>query len=343
MAQAGARRVIVLPFDASRLGPGDQWVGEGVAQSISLGLTQHPAFVQIERARLETALAAGLSNEELLSKAARDAHVDSVLYGRIDRQDSGIVLQPFLLHLGQLEARRISLSPITIGPGDFLPRAAMLPAAYARTLDIGLTADESVRIAKAAQPTGSLRAFELFARAQLIRYTEGANDRVIALLLQALQSDPNFVVAQYTLASVQLALGNRARAAELFWDSVKLDRRMPEPYKSLGDLFLRARRPLVDAAIEAYSKAIDLRPFYFDAHVGLGDAKLAQGSLEGAVAAYQRAVALDPFRAEPYLKLARLYAQSGRCVDAVNVFRQAVEVDPRLSAMTEEVCSPSTP
>ena len=48
------RAIIVLPFDASSLGRDDQWIGEGVAQLVSFGLAQHPAFVQIERSRLRT-------------------------------------------------------------------------------------------------------------------------------------------------------------------------------------------------------------------------------------------------------------------------------------------------
>ena len=46
------RVVIVLPFDASALDRDSQWMGEGVAQLVSLGLAQHPAFIQLDRARL---------------------------------------------------------------------------------------------------------------------------------------------------------------------------------------------------------------------------------------------------------------------------------------------------
>ncbi|MBI4594357.1 MAG: hypothetical protein HY728_09085, partial [Candidatus Rokubacteria bacterium] len=55
-APAGAavkpRLVLVVPFDATELAADDRWIGEGIVQTLSLGLTQHPAFIQVERARL---------------------------------------------------------------------------------------------------------------------------------------------------------------------------------------------------------------------------------------------------------------------------------------------------
>ncbi len=62
---------------------------------------------------------------------------------------------------------------------------------------------------------------------------------------------------------------------------------MPEPFKALGDLYLSVPRSLFDQAVEAYGKAIELRPFYADAYAGLGDANAAKGDLDRAVIAYQ--------------------------------------------------------
>ena len=54
-ASAGAavkpRLVLVLPFDASALAPDDRWMGEGIAQIVTLGLAQHPAVNQVDPAR----------------------------------------------------------------------------------------------------------------------------------------------------------------------------------------------------------------------------------------------------------------------------------------------------
>src|SRR5687767_10779484 len=50
---AKPKAIVVLPYDASTLPREEQWVGEGVAQILSLAFAQHPALVQIERARVK--------------------------------------------------------------------------------------------------------------------------------------------------------------------------------------------------------------------------------------------------------------------------------------------------
>ena len=51
-ANAKLRTVLVLPFTPVDLGREEQWVGEGVAQSLSLALVHVPALVQVDRQRL---------------------------------------------------------------------------------------------------------------------------------------------------------------------------------------------------------------------------------------------------------------------------------------------------
>jgi len=84
-----------------------------------------------------------------------------------------------------------------------------------------------------------------------------------------------------------------------------------DAHKALGDLFLGApTRDLSAYPIEAYSKAIELRPFYAEAHVGLGDARAARGEVDGAIVAYRKAFALDPFNALPREKLGKALTES---------------------------------
>ena len=48
-----ARTVIVLPYATVDLGREEQWIGEGIAQSLTIGLVQMPALIQIDRERLK--------------------------------------------------------------------------------------------------------------------------------------------------------------------------------------------------------------------------------------------------------------------------------------------------
>ena len=96
-AEVTPRAVVVAAFDTSTLAPDDQWMGEGVAQLVSLGLAQHPAFVQIARSRFLTLVGANASADVSMSQIARAVQADAALYGRLDRKDGQLVLQPILL------------------------------------------------------------------------------------------------------------------------------------------------------------------------------------------------------------------------------------------------------
>jgi hypothetical protein len=87
------------------------------------------------------------------------------------------------------------------------------------------------------------------------------------------------VAAQYALGTVhqnaRQSLGKRPRS--IGGHRIARSQVSTEPYKAIGDLFSFSRAALRPGPLEAYAKAIELRPFYADAHVGLGDARAATG------------------------------------------------------------------
>ena len=326
------RTILIVPFETTGLSSDEQWIGEGVAQALSLGLVQSPAFVQVDRARLRTFGQPEAWGEPAVLQAARSLKVDAALYGRVARVNNELVLQPSVVELRGGAAEPTTMEPVTVAEGDLLTRLATLPTAYARTLKLTLTDAEARRMEKAAAPTKSLRAFELFSRAQMAAAKGGqeANENAVDLLSRAIEVDANFVVAQYTLGAVHQALGNRWKAAAQFRAATQLDATYPEPYKALGDLFLAAPRRLFDQAVEAYQKAIELRPFYADAHVGLGDARAAKGEIDPAIAAYQKALTYNAINPKVYMSLGKIYyAEKGLYYESVQAYRRAIELDPQ--------------
>jgi tetratricopeptide (TPR) repeat protein len=309
-ADSKLRVVLIVPFDATPLEREEQWMGEGVSQILGLGLAQHPAFVQIERARLRGVGQPDTWTETAAAQAARAVRADAVLFGRIERRTGNLTVLPRLLEVKASGTDAVTnLEPVTPPDGEMLGRLASLPVTYARTLNVTLTDTEVTRIEKAARPTRVPRAFELFARGQIAatRGDQESNEAAVDLLSRAIEADPSFVVAHYTLGVVHSALGNRWKAAAQFRASTQADASYPEPYKALGDLFLSQPRRLFDQAIEAYSKAIELRPFFAEAYVGLGDAKAAKSDTDGAIAAYQKALVYNPVNPRVHMSLGKIY------------------------------------
>jgi superkiller protein 3 len=331
-ANVRPRAILIVPFDSTGLERDEQWMGQGIAEVIGLGLDQHPAFVQIEAARLRAIGRPEAWGEPVVVQTARTLRADAAVFGRITRTGGELVVQPRLVEIKASAVDPVALEPVSVSEGELLSRLAPLATAYARTLKVPLTDAEARRMEKAAQATRSLKAFELYSRAAVatsLRPGQEGNEQAVDLLSRAIEADPNFVVAQYTLGRVHQSLGNRWKAAAQFRASTQLDAAYPEPYKALGDLFMAAPRRLFDQAVEAYNKAIELRPFYADAYVGLGDAKAAKSDVDGAVAAYTKALAYNPVNPRVHMSLGKIYyAEKGLYYESVTAYKKAIELDP---------------
>jgi tetratricopeptide (TPR) repeat protein len=325
------RVLLIAPFDASALDTDDRWIGEAVAEVVRLGLVQHAAFAPIERSRLRGFGTPEAWGADAIQQAARTTRADVAVFGRVERKNGDLVIHPRMLEVRTPPAEPVSLEPVTIVDGDLIARLSTLPVTYARTMRVSLSEADVARMEKAARPTRSPRALELYARARmaLARAGQDANETAVDLLSRAIEADASFVAAQYTLGTVHQALGNRWKAAAQFRAATQLDASQPEPYKALGDLFLAQPRRLFDQAVEAYAKAIELRPFYADAHVGLGDARAAKGEVDAAIKAYQQALVYNPVNPRVHLSLGKIYFnEKGLYYEAVTAYKKAIELDP---------------
>ena len=325
------RSVLILPFATVDLIREEQWIGEGVAQSLMLALVHVPGLVQIDRARLKQVSQPEAWDETSALAAAKRLGADVALFGEVKRTGSDLILQPRFVELRGERVERGTLDTVAIAEGLLLDRLRPLPAGYLKALKVSASDVELARAQKWATPTRLPRAFELYVRGRQAAYraTADGTEAAVELLSRAIEADPQFVAAQYALGAVHQNLGNRWKAAAQFRASAQLDPTYPEPYKALGDLYLTAPRRLFEEAIKAYTKAIDLRPFYAEAHVGLGDALAAKGEVDPAVAAYQRGIDHNPMNAKVHVSLGKIYyTEKGLYYEAVSVYKKAIDLDP---------------
>jgi len=325
------RNVLIMPFVTVDLAREEQWIGEGVAQSLMLALVHVPGLVQIDRERLKQVPQPEAWDEAATLAAAKRLGADVALFGEVKRTGADLILQPRFLELRGDRVERGTLDTAAIAEGQLLDRLRPLPASYLKALKVTATDVELARAQKWATPSGQLRAYELYVRGRQAAYrgSQEGNEAGVELLSRAIEADPQFVAAQYALGAVHQGLGNRWKAAAQFRASAQLDPAYAEPYKALGDLYLTAPRRLFEEAIKAYAKAIDLRPFYADAHVGLGDALAAKGDVDAAVAAYQRGIEHNPMNARVHVSLGKIYyAEKGLYYESVTAYKKAIDLDP---------------
>jgi tetratricopeptide (TPR) repeat protein/TolB-like protein len=325
------RNVLILPFATVDLTREEQWVGEGVAQSLMLALVHVPGLVQIDRDRLRQLPQPEAWDEAATLAAAKRLGAEVALFGEVKRTGADLILQPRFVELRGDKVERGTLDTVAIAEGELLDRLRPLPAGYLKALKVPATDVELARVQKWATPTPLVRAFELYVRGRQAAYrvTQDGSEAAVEFLSRAIEADPQFVAAQHALGVVHQNLGNRWKAAAQFRASAQLDPTYAEPYKALGDLYLTAPRRLFEEAIKAYAKAIDLRPFFAEAHVGLGDALAAKGEVDPAVAAYQRGIEHNPMNARVHVSLGKLYySEKGLYYESVNAYKKAIDLDP---------------
>jgi tetratricopeptide (TPR) repeat protein len=330
-AAAKPRNVLILPFATTDLTREEQWIGEGVAQSLMLALVHVPGLVQIERERLKQLPQPEAWDEAAAVAAAKRLGADLALFGEVKRTGADLILQPRFLDLHGDKVERGALDTFAVAEGQLLDRLRPLPAAYLKALKAPASELELARAQKWAVPTGMLRAYELYVRGRHASYrgTQDGNEAAVEFLSRAIEADPQFVAAQYALGVVHQNLGNRWKAAAQFRASAQLDPTYAEPYKALGDLYLTAPRRLFEEAIKAYAKAIELRPFFAEAHVGLGDALAAKGDVDPAVAAYQKGLEFNPMNSKVHVSLGKIYySEKGLYYESVTAYKKAIELDP---------------
>src|SRR3989442_14605382 len=119
------RVVLIAPFDATALGADGEWIGSAVAEALSLGLAQHPAFIQIDRARLRQLGEPEAWGEPVVLQAGGARRADAALFGTVTPGATDPPSQPRLPRARAGGGEGNTPEPRTLPQGELLAR---LPA-----------------------------------------------------------------------------------------------------------------------------------------------------------------------------------------------------------------------
>jgi hypothetical protein len=84
----------------------------------------------------------------------------------------------------------------------------------------------------------------------------------------------------------------------------------------------------LEEAIEAYTKALAIKPDHAEAYNNMGNALKEQGKLEEAIDAYNKALAIKPDSAEAYYNMGNALKVQGKLEEAIKAFNKALDIKP---------------
>jgi tetratricopeptide (TPR) repeat protein len=103
----------------------------------------------------------------------------------------------------------------------------------------------------------------------------------------------------------------------------------PQKHFDEGDMLFE--QGLYDEAIEAYKKAIKMKPDWALAHNNLGLAYSKYNQKDLAIEEYNEAIRLDPHLGEAYYNLASIYYDRRSFEQAISFYKKTLEVNPNMA------------
>ena len=171
------------------------------------------------------------------------------------------------------------------------------------------------------------------ARAESLADSPAAADAVLAACAGALSDRPDDGVLRYLLGRVSLAGGDQRAARSLLEQATQAAPTFLPSYLALGEMNLAGflwepTLALGRRAIESGLEAPAVYRMMARAHDGLDQ-------IEAAAEAYQRAIEGDPQDATSILELARMWERQGEQLKARRQYQRAVAVNPELGEAYE--------
>lgn len=298
----GPRSIAVMSFENLTRDGSDDWIGNGIAETVTSDLKNLEGVSVIGRTQVFEALknlpAAHTADSRVAIELGRRLGAWWVLTGAYQRIGPRVRITAQVVEV--LTTALIKTLKIDGAVDDIFELQDRIVFELSRSLD--LVVERPAAEAIATDETKSVEAFEAYSRGlvNLRQATRDSIERAIALFERATELDPAY-------ARAWASLGGAFQIKGMFLA-------MPE---------------FTERAIDRLERAIALQPSFAEAHASLGLSLLNLGRIEEAESYLRRAVSLDEENTTAVQGLARaLWLGQARVEEAIGYLRRAIELNP---------------
>ncbi|MGH9824162.1 MAG: protein kinase domain-containing protein, partial [Blastocatellia bacterium] len=337
--------IAVITFSNITKEPSDDWIGSGIAETVTSDLKNVHGISVIGRERIFEALKSYASaelldlDEKFAMDIGRKLGATWIVGGGYQRVGEMIRITARLVSVqtGAL-LKTVKIDGKISGIFDLQDKIVF---EMSQGLNLELGHSEMSAIEK--DETQSVEAYEDFSRAMinLRMASRDSLDRSIFLFEKAISHDPNYASAWAAMGAAYNLKGGflgvqemSEKAIEFLRKALELNPRLAEGHTWLGAAYLNVGR--IEDAIESMKAALRLDPNNSNGHSSLARAYwIGKGMIPEAIAELDRAVALNPESGYAYLQLTLLQLIDENYEHAERAAKKAVELQEKEVSGTE--------
>jgi eukaryotic-like serine/threonine-protein kinase len=323
--------VVVLPFVNATGDPNNEYLSDGLTESLISALSQLPELKVMARS---TAFRFK-GNQEDPQKIGQTLQVSAVLVGRIAQRGDEVSVQADLVNTS--DGAELWGSHYVRKAADITEVQGDITRDVSRRLRVQLSSGEQRRLGSAG--TSNPEAYRLYLEGRQLWYGRTAEGlkRSIDLFRQAIAADPNYALAYAGLGDVYSVIpsygaGMGSRQAKLLADeatrkALDLDDSLPEAHTSRASA-LSMERKWKDSEKE-YRRALELNPNSAETHYFYAFTILLQEKrFDQALEEFRLALALDPLSPIMNTNYAVVLMDLHRYPEALAQFQKTLQRDP---------------
>ena len=158
-------------------------------------------------------------------------------------------------------------------------------------------------------------------------YSQGQLQQALDQVKILLEQFPHSPVLFNIQGAVLKGLGQLELSIEAYSKALAIKPKNADAYINMGNTLKDQGK--LEKAIEAYNKALTIKPNNADAYINMGITLKDQGELEEAIEAYNKALAIKPDYAEAHYNMGNALKDQGKLEEAIEAYNKALAIKPK--------------